>query len=154
MAAVQLFDEVFRLGDLISGERRKAGYKTLSAFSKAIERKTGYQISKDQLQRIESGKQEPKIIQYMSIAATLGLLRDPLLIESMPGRMSASVISFTIDEFLEANPDVHIESREYESKDSIKLYLSNGHIAQIDPFRSFTSRISGVSSYNPSESDF
>ena len=87
---VELSGEVYRLGDTIHGQRVKAGYKTVAKFSEAIEAHTGIAIPKDTLQRIESGRQEPKTSQYIAIAITLGLLHDPLLVESLPLRLRAA----------------------------------------------------------------
>lgn len=81
---VEFSGEVFRIGDMIHGQRVKSGYKTIADFSDAIYEATGVTIPKDTLQRIESGRQEPKVSQYIAIAITLGVLFDPLLVDSLP----------------------------------------------------------------------
>lgn len=87
-ANLRMFDsDVFRLGDVIHGERIKKGYKSVSQFSEAIETETGLPISKDTLKRIESCTQEPKVTQYMAICICLGLPFDSMLEECLSSSM-------------------------------------------------------------------
>lgn len=72
-----------RLGRVLHGERLKQGYRTAEDFSEAIENTTGIAIPKDTIARIEAGRQEPKVSQYVGMALTLGKLYDTLLREAL-----------------------------------------------------------------------
>lgn len=71
----QQFDtELFGL--LVRRARRRCGLATFDDFSAAIAEATEIEISPSAIQRIESGKQEPKISQVMAMSLTLGRLSD------------------------------------------------------------------------------
>lgn len=65
-----LFDTAL-FGLLIRRERMNQGFGSLDAFSDEIERVTGMEIPRDTLTRIEGGKQEAKMTQYIAIMLTL-----------------------------------------------------------------------------------
>ena len=132
MAAVQLMGEVFKLGDVISGERRKAGYKTAVEFSEAVECKTGLKIPKDTMQRIEAGRQEPKLSQYIAIALTLGKLHDPMLLASIPSAMVEHFSNVAIQEYLKDHPGLDIRGHVKLDSGSTLFMLSDGRKVEVD----------------------
>ena len=122
---VEFMGEAFVLGDKIRGKRIAARYKNLTDFSEAIDKATGYTITKDQLQRIESGRQQPTVFQYMAIALTLGTLQDPMLIEAVPQRMKDYVTNSRISEYLDKHPDSRIASSKYSEDGTVKIFTMN-----------------------------
>lgn len=58
-------------GFYLRRERTEAGFETTSKFSRSIEEYTSCYISKGTLDRIEAGRQEPKLSQLVAITLTL-----------------------------------------------------------------------------------
>ena len=78
-----------RIGESIHGARLAAGYATAAEFSEAIENATGINVPKDTIQRVEAGRQFPRIDQYIGMAITLDMLYDPMIVQALPPRMLA-----------------------------------------------------------------
>lgn len=67
---VRPFDLVL-YGAIVRSERGKAGCKTTADFSAMIYRRTRLEVSKDALYRIEQGRQQPTLEQFMAINLAL-----------------------------------------------------------------------------------
>lgn len=70
MDAYPIFNQK-RFGEAIRQWRRQEGYSNTTAFSNAIENKTGVYIDKDTLIRIERGERLPDVGKYFAIILTL-----------------------------------------------------------------------------------
>ena len=58
-------------GAMVKNARKRAGYSTAQAFSDSIFRRTRVYISRDVLYKIEQGRQNPDIAQFMAINLSL-----------------------------------------------------------------------------------
>lgn len=58
-------------GSLVKDARRKAGYVKAEDFGRAVWRRTRVYLSRDVMYKIEQGRQDPTVVQFMAINLTL-----------------------------------------------------------------------------------
>lgn len=78
------------LGEFLRGMRRDAGYRNTETFSQALAEKAGYEISKEAVYRIESGRQEASISYICAACITV-------CGEIMPWRMKNMICAAACD---------------------------------------------------------